>query len=122
MQFTAIKLKAFYLILITSIFCSCISKIEIPKDVLSKEEMAKCMAALLKAEDITRNKGLQKDSSTILFLGHYKPYELEQLGYTVEKFDSSYNFYVKNCEYLEEVMAICKKSLELKVDSLQKKP
>ena len=113
------NLKTVFSCLILLFLISCIKEVEIPKGILSKEQMSKSMESLLIAEDVTRLKGFQKDSSTKLFLGHYKPYELNKLGFTVAQFDSSYNFYIQYPYMFEEIMDSTQNSLKRKVEVLE---
>lgn len=119
MKFRVLAPKSFLITLLFSYSFGCITKVEIPEDVMSKEQMAQSMEALLIAEDITRVQGLQKDSSIKLFLGHYKPNELKKLGFTVAQFDSSYNFYIQNPDLLEEIMDSTEASLKRKVELME---
>ena len=114
------KLKIFVSSLIALSLFGCIADVEIPKTVMTKAQMSEAMEALLIAEDITRLKGFQTDSSVKVFLGHYKPYELEKLGFTIAQFDSSYNFYVQHPQFLEEIMDSTESSLKRKVVALEK--
>ena len=99
------------------VFVGCTSAPKIPKNVLSKEDMASAMAKMMVAEEITYQKGLQTDSSKQLFLGHYKPILLDSLKISIEKFDSSFKYYSHNPEYFREVIELAEKKIAPK-DSL----
>lgn len=103
------------LIILSSIFvCSCISKEEVPSNIIPIDKMAEAMAEFLIAEDITYKKGFPIDSSKQLLLGNYKPIILDSLKLEINHFDSSYNFYLEHPELFEEVIKQTEKILEPK--------
>lgn len=110
------RIPLFFLL---ALWFGCTPEVKVPQEMIDQERMARIMAELLVAEDVTRLKGLQADSSEVIFHGHYKPQIMKKYGTSVAQFDSSLRFYLSNSVVFKEVAKRSEELLKAKVDSLQ---
>lgn len=103
-EFLAISL------LLAVVFTTCSDKIEIPEDVLTKEEMVSVMIRVHLIESKVGKLGQRSDSSKALF-DHFERLMIEKKGYDTVRYNRSLSFYTRHPK-------IFRKVYEAVVDSL----
>lgn len=112
-------MKRILLFFLLTLLFSCTPEVTVPEELIKEENMAQIMAELLVAEDVTRLKGLQTDSSQVIFHGYYKPQIMQKYGTSVAQFDSSLKFYLTHAAVFKDVALRSEEILKLKVDSIE---
>ena len=102
-----------FLFLVLGLACCRPKKERPPAGLLNKEQMTKTLIRIHLLEADLENRHLPQDSATILF-NREKKKLLEQAGVTEDRFKMSYDFYLRNPQYLDVIYAAVVDSLSLR--------